>query len=225
MRLWITRTEPAAGRLASAVGALAVDCLCQPLLRIEPLAPEPLPGFVDAAVVLSVHASAALPKLGIDAGRWLSVGRQSAEAAAKALKLPATMVDWPEDERSEGLLIKLRPIALSGGRIALVSGVGGREWLAVRLAELGADVVRRAVYQRVPEQIPAKPPSDLIEVSSVAALNALADLSRDRDAALLVASDRLAEEASAIGFQNVHNAGGADADALVAVLRDLLESQ
>ena len=228
MRLWITRTEPGAHRLAQAVAAIGVTPVELPLLRIEPLTVSPPGRFFDAVVVLSAHAAAALPALRLDAGRWFAVGKQTAKRTAEVsrsvLSLPGSEVISPLDERSEGLLPLLRPIALSGGRIALVAGQGGREWLADQLTLLGAEVVRLAVYRRVPNTELAPPPCDVIEIASEAALGSLIELCGVVRQPLLVASERLHAQASSFGLQNVHNAGGADADALVAVLRDLLES-
>lgn len=225
MRLWITRTSPAAARVEQAVQSLGVSSVCEPLLLIEPVAAMPITGFLDAAAVLSVHAAPALAELKPDVGRWFAVGRETALATARSIGLADHVVTTPVDQRSEGLIELLRPVALSGGRVALVSGAGGRELLPQRLAQLGAEVVRLEVYRRVPNPSVAQPVCDVVEIASAAALDCLAALGGDTGTAVVVASARLAEHAAAIGFQNVHNAGGADADALVAVLRDMLEAR
>ena len=56
MRVWITRTEPGATRLAAAVEQLGFTALKAPVLRIEPCCAKPPQGPFDFALFVSEHA-------------------------------------------------------------------------------------------------------------------------------------------------------------------------
>ncbi len=126
-------------------------------------------------------------------------------------------------QNSEGLLAEAELADLQGKIIAIIDAPGGRDLLAPALRERGARVERIAVYQRLPPRLNARHFSTLAAaprpwislVSSSVILNHLcaalpADLlARWRREALIVSSARLAAEARALGFSDVHEASSA----------------
>ncbi len=80
------------------------------------------------------------------------VGPGSAQALAER-GVPAALIVQPAADAasldSEHLWEQLSPMrAWAGARVLLLRGDGGREWLAERLAEAGANVVAVTVYHR-----------------------------------------------------------------------------
>ncbi|MBL0162203.1 MAG: uroporphyrinogen-III synthase [Xanthomonadales bacterium] len=139
-------------------------------------------------------------------------------------------------QNSEGLLAEPALADLQGKFIAIVDAPGGRDLLAPALRERGARVERIAVYQRLPPRLNTRHFSNLAAaprpwislVSSSVILNHLCaalptDLqARWRREALIVSSARLAAEAEALGFTDVHEARSAlGADLLDAAERAL----
>ena len=134
-------------------------------------------------------------------------------------------------QNSEGLLSEAELGDLHGKSIVIIDAPGGRDLLAPALRERGAHVERIAVYQRLPPRLNTRHFSTLAGaprpwislVSSSVILNHLCaalpvDLrARWRREALIVSSARLAAEAQALGFSDVHEARS-------ALAADLLEA-
>ena len=126
-------------------------------------------------------------------------------------------------QNSEGLLAEAELVNLHGKSITIIDAPGGRDLLAPALRERGAQVERIAVYQRLPPRLNARQFSKLAAaprpwislVSSSFILNHLyaalpTDLrARWRRGAIVVSSARLAAEAQALGFNDVHEAESA----------------
>lgn len=175
----------------------------------------------------AVHAAAALhPLPQAPAVPWLAVG----EGTQRALQAHGVgQVQAPARMDSEGLLA-LPALAEPGGRrIGLVTAPGGRGLLAAQLGAAGAQVLRADVYQRLPLPLPARALSRLARlprpwVLAVSSGEALARLwvqlpphwqqRLQRQARVVVASDRLADQARALGLQGVHRADGPTASQL-----------
>lgn len=123
---------------------------------------------------------------------------------------------------------------VKGKRIGIVRGAGGRELLAQTLLQRGAAVDYLEVYERnlVPyksrafcEQL-TRHRINVLTVSSGESLLHLAELLGDNKAEmsllpLLVPSQRVAEQAGALGFSHVIQAGGADTASVMTALKDL----
>ncbi len=168
----------------------------------------------------AVHAAARLqPLAGAHPGIWLAVGAGTAAAlrmhGAEEVQAPARM-------DSEGLLALPALADLRGLEAGLVTAPGGRGIIATTLVERGAHLHRADVYQRVPLALPARtlqrlrhsaPPWVLALSSGEALALLLAALPQDlqaplREAVVVAASARLAEQARAAGFARVRLAEG-----------------
>jgi uroporphyrinogen-III synthase len=162
--LLVTRPRPQCAAWLARLAALGVDAAALPLIEILP-ARDParvaaawaaLPA-VDLAVFVSPNAvehffascgGAAWPVHALAA----CVGPGSAQALA-ARGVPAGCIVQPAADAasldSEHLWAQLAPRRdWAGARVLLLRGDGGREWLAERLAEAGAQVEAVTVYHR-----------------------------------------------------------------------------
>jgi len=131
-----------------------------------------------------------------------AVGSSTAETL-HACHLP---VDFYPTEKlsSEGLLALPALQQVSGKKIMLFQGEGGRELLATTLRQRGAEVTEVIAYRRILPAI-AKLPSEEVDIvicTSQTSLENLLTLVGERllNKPLLVSSQRLAEIASILGF-------------------------
>lgn len=226
-QVWITRSQPGAQRLAQHLEAAGYACLVAPVLDIVPLSLEqPLPQHIDVAVALSEHAVVHAPEaLWAQAAQLVAVGAQTAHALARR----GYAATHPTVASSEGLLAgPLAGIGSDQETVVLVSGRGGRTVLAERLGAAGARVTTAAVYARravieVPQSLNRV---GAIVVSSGDGFEAAGRLwfaaSGPADVPVIAPSTRVAALAAQIGFQDSHNAGGADPESVLALLRNIL---
>jgi uroporphyrinogen-III synthase len=139
-------------------------------------------------------------------------------------------------QNSEGLLADSILNDVQGKAITIIDAPGGRDLLAPELRKRGARVERIAVYQRLPPRLQPRHLSALAAaprpwislLSSSAILENLLDalppdlLQRWQQEALIVSSERLATQARAAGFNDVHEARSAlGADLIDAAERSL----
>lgn len=179
------------------------------------------PPAVRAACALQVLAPARDPQ------RWLAVGA----ATARALRAAGIAdVQSPARMDSEGLLALPALARVRGARIGLVTAPGGRGVIAPTLTAAGAQVIRADVYARqpvspAPERIAALmalPAPWLLPLSSGEALDTLlarlppSAVERLRDARVVAASARLADQARAHGFRDIRIARDARPGSLLA---------
>ncbi len=230
MRVWITRTEPGAGRVAARLGQAGVQCVVAPVLAIEPVEQQFLESeFVEIqdAVFLSEHAAAlaggALRSFG-EHVRTFAIGQQTAARLAEFgvdARVPATAT-------SEGLLAMDGLKRVTGRKVLILAGEGGREVLHQGLTERGAQVRRLALYRRSrvplervraavdPQQIQA------IAISSGDGFHGAAQVwfaaDGSPEVAVLTPSPRVTQMGGKLGFSRVITCRGADADALIAGL-------
>ncbi len=170
------------------------------------------PGAVSAAVVR------------------FAVGRATAEAlSARGYTCTSAA---PHAEDSEGLLDSPALAAVAGRHIVIWIAPGGRDLIAQRLRERGAEVRSIAVYQRVnrePEpaalqQLRANISQLWLTATSAALVARLAHSLRAHGLIellrrpLIVASERIARSAADLGFERVHIARGASPEALLGAL-------
>jgi len=171
------------------------------------------PAAVQAAAALRPLADAQL-------GPWLTVG----EGTARALHAQGIAdVHAPQRMDSEGLLGLPVLADVRGMDIGLVTAPGGRGLIAAQLQDAGARIVRADVYQRVPlplsrrnlARLARSATPWLLAVSSGEALQRVwQSLSPGwqqqlrAHAIVLAASDRLAEQAQALGLQRVVRSEG-----------------
>jgi uroporphyrinogen-III synthase len=127
----------------------------------------------------------------------------------------AGLVDAQAPARMDSEGVLALPVLQQARRIGLVTAPGGRELIATALMARGKEVVRADVYRRVPMPISASvgrrlahlagTPACLLASSAQALQQVLGALSTDqrmqlKALPLIASSDRVAEQARALGF-------------------------
>jgi len=151
----ITRSEPGASALASALEAAGFSCEVAPIIEIERVEAgiDVLRALADQHVVVftSVHAvehafalvecaQLSLPTR----ATWIAIGGATAAALARH-GIDATT---PEIETSEGALAMAALARIDDRRVMIVGGAGGRRVLDAELRARGAHLARATVYRR-----------------------------------------------------------------------------
>lgn len=235
----VLRPQPQADTLAAALRAAGHRPVLCPLLTITPgreldhLA-EQL-AWAELVIATSAHAvyqaEHRLRALGLTwpPGPCLAVGAATASAWQECGR--AALV--PEDPRSEGLLRLPQLAQVAGRRILILRGNGGRELLAERLRQRGADLRHCECYQR---HYPARPGPALFAEWRTAGVDSVIISSGELFSRLLqlappdqlewlhsllfiVPSPRVAALVQAGGCAHIHTAQGAGHPAVVAALR------
>ena len=250
----ITRPAGQSSELAARLAAAGIVTLDFPLIDIAPVADEaPLRAALASleryALVVFVspnaidHAFAksgaiwphALPIGVVGPGSVQALVRHGVAAPAYNVISPASGADDDNGRfDSEGLFAAidaaLGAANLEGKRVLIVRGDGGREWLAKRLREAGAEVETVAAYRRlVPEpsigawarvhELLAGAPHAWLLTSSegVRNLHELAqehltadELAQLKHAALVTPHPRIAQTARALGFDSITVSGAGD---------------
>ncbi|WP_343050010.1 fused uroporphyrinogen-III synthase HemD/membrane protein HemX [Burkholderia guangdongensis] len=170
----LTRPDGQSAALASQLADAGCDVLEFPLIDIAPLDdPAPLAAalasLADCALVIFVSPNAidrafaqfgaiwpnALPVGVVGPGSVAALARHGVAAPAYRVIAPQAPADGsPPHYDSEHLYASIDAAfggiaALAGKRVLIVRGDGGREWLADKLREAGADVALVAAYRRV----------------------------------------------------------------------------
>ena len=226
LRVVVTRPDHQAEPLCRRLEAAGATALRFPGLTIEPAADvaaararlEAMAEF-DRIVFVSANAVwCAARMLGGDlpelAGRYAAVGAATARALEGAGRPPSLV---PDDHRSEGLLALPELRDVSGRRVLIVRGEGGRELLAETLRARGAEVDYAEVYRRgrpAPDAAAIRRvwvdhggPSVVTATSPDILDNLVALLDRDParaallGAQLVVVSERMVKQARALGFR------------------------
>lgn len=242
----VTRPEGQAGALRAALEARGFRAYHLPLLQLEGL-PE-LPALERARVlalaeyqhVIVVSGNAAQygmawveeywPQLP-QGPSWYAVG----EATARALLAHGIRALTPgTDMSSEGLLALPQLQAVSGQRVLIIKGEGGRGAMREELGRRGARVDELACYRRscpryAPGEVAARLSQWLIQVilvssgeglANMLALLSPAETSKFIHITLLVPSQRIAGLARAAGFKRVLTAENASDAAMLRALGD-----
>jgi uroporphyrinogen III methyltransferase / synthase len=258
----ITRPAGQSSELIGQLNAAGVATLEFPLIDIAPVADDvPLRAALASleryALVVFVSPNAVDQAFARRDGIWPHalpigvVGPGSVQALARhGVAAPAHHVISPasgaEDEStrfdSEGLFAaieaSLGAASLEGKRVLIVRGDGGREWLADRLREAGAEVEAVAAYRRlVPEpsiggwarvhELLAGAPHAWLLTSSEGVRN-LHELAQDhltageiaqlKRAALVAPHPRISQTARALGFDRITVSGAGDERIVRALL-------
>lgn len=182
--------------------------------------------FTSPAAVAA--AAALLPLADAQRSPWLTVG----EGTARALRTQGIdQVHAPQRMDSEGLLALPVLAQVQGLRIGLVTAPGGRGLIAAQLQAAGATLERADVYQRCllglqPRVLARLARSASPWVLAVSSGEALQHFWRQIPAALqqrlrahasiVVASDRLGEQARDLGLHRVVRSAGPTTEQLVA---------
>lgn len=249
----ITRPRQQAAPLARAVAALGREAVLLPLLEISPL-PDAgqdalrrvladlasyalvafvSPNAIDAAFAQIAHWPAGVDIAVVGEGSRAALAKHGVDAGSVRIHCPKD----PAHSDSEHLLQALDTAGLTGRRVLVVRGEGGRELLPEALRGAGATVETVAAYRRaVPALTPELAarlggllagPNDWIITSSealrglVALVERLAsnDLpSRLRQQRLFVPHPRILDTARALGFERLVLSGSGD-ERLIAALQ------
>ncbi|WP_221793193.1 uroporphyrinogen-III synthase [Oceanobacter mangrovi] len=241
--LIVTRPQDQAEDLITALQAAGHQVAHLPLMRIEAVTKDShearlaRTAFMDLDIyqhVIAISANAAReglewldefwpqPPIGI---HWYGVGPASAEPLRQygfSAQCPASRYD------SEGLLALPDLQQVAEQRILIWRGVGGRETLASELRARGARVEYAELYQRL-QQVYS--PADWQEVLTPASwlllssgqaleivLAQVADLPA-RLAGIILPSERVAESARQLGFQQVLVPASARDEDMIACLQ------
>lgn len=223
MKVWITRSEPGATRLAEALLAQGWTPVVAPVTGIETLPVSP-PRQAVVCVVLSEHAvlpaSVVHPKLG-----FIGIGEQTAVALRAAGCAPVVV---PDTHDSEGIIAWLaeRRKVLDELPVLILTGEGGTERVERYLRSAGVDCLRLNAYRRVRLEVAVETGDvNAIIIGSGEAVRAVAEhwLSNggSGDVVVIVPSNRVAQLASEAGFTHVVISAGASPDAVVRSLASL----
>ncbi len=220
MRVWVTRSQPGAGRLADALRQAGHIPVIGPVFSIRHL-DVAVEGASSVCIVLSGHAVVAARRLHPSHG-FLAIGGATARALAETTGLP---VATPDSADSEGVVRWLadRMDELRAAPIVILTGEGGRAVIEGFLDTSKVAYRRIEVYRRQPELVTAVPFNvDAIEIASLDALHQMAQLwssgCGSLDIRLVVVSSRLAEAARSNGFMKVTVSAGPQPGAVVDAL-------
>ncbi|MEJ2397761.1 MAG: uroporphyrinogen-III synthase [Gammaproteobacteria bacterium] len=235
----VTRPAAQAQHLSEAILRLGGKAVALPLLEIQPRAPSAIPNLREMDILIFVSANAVehgLNVLGPLPAALLigAIGRATAQCLA-AFGIRADLLPTRAD--SEGFLALPEIQELTGKKVLIVRGQGGRETLATQMRARGAAVRYLEVYRRVcphwrAEDLETALRADVITVTSGEALENLARLARlpGGDALwtkpMLVFHQRIAGRARELGFtlKPVVSAKPGD-EALLTALQDWVNQQ
>jgi uroporphyrinogen-III synthase len=163
MQLLVTRPQPQADEWVGALRAQRIDAVALPLIAIAPDGDAEVAAAwraIDAwrlLVFVSPNAVSTFFTRRPRATAWPShlQAACTGPGTARALRdvgVPPSQIVEPADDAaqfdSEALWQQLRGQAGPGQRVLVVRGDGGRDWLAERLRERGADVQFVQAYRR-----------------------------------------------------------------------------
>lgn len=245
MTILVTRPSPAGEQLVNRLQALGLAAYHFPLIEFTPgrqlnELPQHFAHLADGAlvIVLSQHviqyANAVLSqttrKWPIEY-TWFAIGRTT------ALQLHATShrhVHYPQGRETSEALLQLPELQqIAGKDVVILRGNGGRELLGDTLKQRGATVRYCECYQRVQKHYNGAEEAyrwyqrkvSTLVVTSGEMLHQLYQLMPDwyqknwlLHCQLVVVSERLAIQASELGWQNIRIADNADNDALLRAL-------
>lgn len=162
----------------------------------------------------------------------IAVGPTTAEAASE--RFACEVLQPSNGMTSEDILCLPQLQEVSEKKIGIVRGQGGRELLADTLRERGAIVDYLEAYSRTPVDYTSadfcnrlrEAGVNVLTVSSGESLDRLTHLLADnreklQKLNLLVPSQRVGRQAEKAGYQQVHNASGADPISFVSALGEL----
>ena len=222
----VTRPAKQAAHLCELISAAGGVPVPMPVLEVvDPLNLDPVNSIIqsiaeyDIAIFISANAvERGIALIQRHAGlpahlRLAAVGRHTAEALMRSCG--HIDIQAPAPYNSEALLAAPEMHAISGKRIVIFRGVGGRELLAETLRQRGAQVVYAEVYRRVkpdlkPDEILQRMRNiDIVIVSSQDGLHNLmemAEMAKRREwllnRQLLAISHRVAQTAASLGFKH-----------------------
>lgn len=216
LSILVTRPVAQSVSLVAAIQSMGGIAYSFPLIEIQPVSPCPevLEGFSGYNLVIFVSQNAvdcAWPCLTNDfpaSARLAAVGQATAAAMERHGQPPDIVPARQFD--TEGLLAMPDLESVTGQRVLIVRGAGGRELLAETLRDRGAIVDYAEVYRREPtEQVLtySEDEIDVILVTSSEALENLRNIAQQSgrlwltEKPLLVIHERIAVRAGELGFK------------------------
>lgn len=246
----VTRPEGQGQVLADAIAAVGCRPVLCPLIDIEALQSpddgqrEILLHLSDYQHLVFISSNAVIcgmrwiaeywPKLPAGA-HWYTIGQGS----AAALSAFGVKVERPQSEMSsEGLLALPALQEISGQRVLIVKGEGGRDLLRQNLCDRGARVQELATYRRCCPRLPEGELAARIRdqdcrvllISSGEGLHNMVSLLGEqelawvREISLVAPGHRVAAAARELGFTDVHVAANATDEAMLSALVAHLET-
>ena len=165
----------------------------------------------------------------------LAMGPSTARKVS--IELDCGVVTSDAGASSEDILLLDELADISGSKVAIVRGIGGRELLAESLRQRGAGVDYIEVYRRMPTQKSGEELATVLRqeninifvVTSGESLARLDRLIKDtvqlaytiRSIPIIVPSNRVAKDAAQLGYTKVKLALGADDEAIINALQEI----
>lgn len=165
----------------------------------------------------------------------LAMGPSTARKVS--IELDCGVVTSDAGASSEDILLLDELADISGSKVAIVRGIGGRELLAESLRQRGAEVDYIEVYRRMPTQKSGEELAtvfrqeniNIFVVTSGESLARLDRLIKDtvqlahtiRSIPIIVPSNRVAKDAAQLGYTKVKLALGADDEAIINALQEI----
>jgi len=165
----------------------------------------------------------------------LAMGPSTARKVS--IELDCGVVTSDAGASSEDILLLDELADISGSKVAIVRGIGGRELLADSLRQRGAGVDYVEVYRRMPTQKSGEELATVLRqeninifvVTSGESLARLDRLIKDtvqlahtvRSIPIIVPSNRVAKDAAQLGYTKVKLALGADDEAIINALQEI----
>jgi len=246
MSILVTRPSPAGEELVSRLRTLGQVAWSFPLIEFSPGRELPLlAGHLaalqadDMLIALSQHAvEFAHARLQQDGQRWPDAPRYFAIGRTTALALHTESgkeIRYPLDRETSEVLLQLPELqTVVGKRILILRGNGGRELLGDTLRERGAELTFCECYQRCNKHYDGAEEAMRWQARGVTTLvvtsgemlqqlwSLIPQWYRDNwllRCRLLVVSERLANLARELGWQDIRIADNADNDALLRALQ------
>lgn len=240
-KLLITRPEPQAQQLASTLERAGFQSLCQPLFNYQSnqsltelqtlLAQTETPILIFVSKAAVQFAQQLLPITTWPSQRIIAVGNTT-QAALKEVGI--TGISTPSRQDSDGVLALPELTNVVGKDIIIIRGDGGRELIAEELQKSGANVSYFESYKRhwltLPETIIDSWQNQAVSaiiITSNALLESVVQLTKNGDnfwqntCLWLVASERIASNAKALGLRHVVCTNGASDHAILNALEQL----
>lgn len=222
MRIWVTRTEPGAGRLASALRREGHGVLLAPVLAIVPTGAPPPAGGFDFVLFVSEHAVHNAVAGGWRQAEWADCPSAAIGDVGEAALRNVGVAPCLAGLRDAAGVVAALPAAPD--RSLIVKGEDGRQVVQNWLRRQGGSVREWNVYRRrrrtpgIGDQA-----IDAIVAGSGDGVSAIAEVwlggRRDPGVRLLVPSPRVARQAVGLGFHNIVVTLGAKPSSVVAALR------
>lgn len=243
LKVLITRPEVKAQQLALLLAKQSIESTCQALFDYQPYARTAeiqsalhhgnILIFVSVAAVEFTHAS--YPLIDSNQHTYFAVGKATKQAL-HAIGIDNVLSPPAQQEHSEGLLSLTELLDVQNKSVVIFRGNGGREHIATTLKRRGAKVSYIESYQRVWRTLT----KDIAEQWQAKQINCIVVTSNDILLALvkylestassnywqtqclwLVVSNRIEDNAKALGLTHIVNTHSANSQILSNTLQEL----